>query len=241
MKKILLCCVFWTDGYLNSTRERNIHYTWERIKHLNNFLKENQINSEIKLYDFSPQKIVDDSIHIPYELGDFKKSEKLNIVLKNNLEFEFIMMFDADCFFLEKDYQEVLKLLQSINKKDLICFDCAKIYEKDVESIIETNEIDLEKIDWWFAYSGEKKNGPLAFDMKGNLGGVYIVDINLLTDVGMFDERIKGWGNEDSELMSRIYSMKKHNEFNHIAVRNIFPFHLPHYVDLENPKYKNRY
>jgi predicted glycosyltransferase involved in capsule biosynthesis len=77
--------------------------------------------------------------------------------------------------------------------------------------------------------------------MKGNLGGVYIVDINLLTDVGMFDERIKGWGNEDSELMSRIYSMKKHNEFNHIAVRNIFPFHLPHYVDLENPKYKNRY
>lgn len=236
--KILISCAFWTDGKPNSTRERNVHYTWSRMKHLSEFLKENNLNCETKIYDFSPTKIVSDSVHIPYKLGEYKKAQKVNIILNDNKNFDFVMMFDSDCFFIESDYDKILKTLKSLNYNDVVSFDCAKLDEGSISSIIENNYLDVENTDWWFAFSGEKKNGPLFAGIRGGLGGVYIADLKLLNNIGMFDEKYRGWGEEDQEIINRIYSYPSHC---HISIRDFFPFHLPHFVDLENLEYTKRF
>ena len=76
--KILLTVKFWDDGQENSTRIRNIQYTWPRLKHLTSFLRAHSIDCDCKLYDFSPTKLLEEAIHIPYELGEYKKAEKTN-------------------------------------------------------------------------------------------------------------------------------------------------------------------
>jgi len=233
--KILLFSLFWTDGYVNSTRERNVKYVWLKIKELNDYFINNGINSECKLYDFSPNKLISDSIHIPYELGVYKKSEKLNKILSLNNTYDYIMMFDSDCFFIRKDYDRLVDIIKNLKRNEFVTFDCAKLFESDVDEILKTDNVDLDKTDWWFALSGEKNNGPLANGLKGNLGGVFIIKYEFLIAIGFFDEKFVTWGNEDCEIMTRIYDSRI--IFEQIPIRDIFPFHLPHLIDLDNKNY----
>ena len=62
MNNILLVMKFWDDGQPDSTRIRNVNYTWVKLKELSKFLKENGILCEPKLYDFSPEKIIEESM-----------------------------------------------------------------------------------------------------------------------------------------------------------------------------------
>jgi hypothetical protein len=71
----------------------------------------------------------------------------------------------------------------------------------------------------------------------GGLGGVYLIDTNLLTKLGGFDENYVNWGAEDGEMLSRImYSGLKHTI---VPTKNFSPFHLPHFIDRTNPFYLN--
>jgi predicted glycosyltransferase involved in capsule biosynthesis len=239
MKKILLTMKFWDDGHPNSTRVRNTLFTWPELKKLSVFLNNSDINCESKLYDFSPEQIVEGSIHKPYGLGEYKKSEKTNVILKENSEFDFVFMFDSDAFFLETDYLKILEILKNLVDGDIITFDLAKLEEKDVDGIIQGQTVDFEKTDWSYAYSGNKEFGPLAHGHRGNLGGVYLCDIKLILENGGFDENFIGWGGEDGDMVSRIYSSGM--KFNHKSVNNFAPFHLPHFYDWGSEKYNKRF
>lgn len=230
---------FWTDGVPNSHRLRNINYVAPKMRELCNFMVNNDINCICKIYDFSPEKIINDSEHRPYGLGEYKKAEKTNLILKENSDFDYMFMFDSDEFFDEKDFTKIVDIFKNIKQGDIYTFDAAKLDSVSTLDIIENGYSSDKEYEYSFAYSGDKKNGPLGLGHGGGLGGVFICDIKLILELGGFDEKYVGWGGEDGDMMSRIiYSGKK---YQHNPVRNFAPFHLDHFSDWGNPKYNKRF
>jgi predicted glycosyltransferase involved in capsule biosynthesis len=236
---MLLVMKFWDDGKQDSTRLRNVNYTWLRLKELTEYLKGNGITCESKLYDFSPKKIIDDSIHIPYTLGEYKKSEKTNKIIKENTEFNYIFMFDCDAFFEKTDYDKVLKILKVLEPNSIVTFDLAKLDNTSSINVINRNYVNIDDDEFSYAYSGDRDNGPLCCGHRGSLGGVYLCDISLIMENGGFNEDYIGWGGEDGDMMGRITNSGK--EYNQIPIREFAPFHLSHFSDWGNEKYSKRF
>lgn len=228
---------FWDDGQPESTRIRNVKYSWEELKKFTSYLKEEGLDVDCFLFDFSPEKIIDDSIHISYPLGEYKKAEKTNIILKKNSHYDFFMMIDCDAFFHEEDYPKFLELFKSLEENNVITFDLAKLNDNVVDYLID-GKFHIDKADWSYAYSGNRSNGPLSHHV-GGLGGVYICYTKLLINLGGFDEKFVGWGGEDGEMMDRIWTNGYSNKIR--PTRNFAPFHLPHYYDWGNIKYTKRF
>lgn len=233
MVSISLNMKFWDDGKDDSTRIRNVKFSWDELKKLSLFLSSKGVLSKPTLYDFSEKRIIDDSTHIPYPLGIYKKAEKTNTILNQRLGYDFFMMIDCDAFFHEEDYEKLLEVILNLNKGDVITFDLGKLHN-NVSDYLVGNKFIKENSNWDFAYSGDKSNGPLNGRI-GGLGGVYICDTDLLNNLGGFDTKFETWGGEDGDMMDRIMSSNiKHNI---IPIRNFFPFHLPHFIDWGNKNY----
>jgi predicted glycosyltransferase involved in capsule biosynthesis len=237
MYSLSLNMKFWDDGQPDSTRIRNVKFSWDELKKFTSYLNDNGINTNCSLYDFSPEKIIEDSIHISYPLGIYKKAEKTNIILKEQKDYDFFMMIDCDAFFHEDDYTNFLSLFKGLTKGDVITFDLAKL-DSNINDYIIDNQFKIDNADWSYAYSGNRKNGPLN-GYIGGLGGVYICDTNLLIELGGFDETYVGWGGEDGEMLSRIWSTTIPHQFK--PIRNFAPFHLPHFSDWGNKLYNERF
>jgi len=230
---------FWHDGQEDSTRVRNVNFAWKELKKLNSFLLENGINSFVKLYDFSPEKVIDEAIHISYPLGVYKKAEKTNIILKENANSDFFMMIDCDAFFDKSDYNNFLNLIKSLEKGNVITFDLAKLDHTLIDQYLANDEFILDKADWSYAYSGNRKNGPFGNGHVGGLGGVYICDTYLLLDIGGFNEKYVGWGGEDGDMMDRIFSYNGVKKIK--PTSNFAAFHLPHFSDYNSKLYSQRF
>lgn len=215
---------FWTDGRDDSTREKNVFFTWNKLKNLSKFLNDNGVENNVVLYDYSPNKIHEEAIHIPYELNQFQKSKKINQIIKDN-DSHYIFFFDCDVFFDEQDYQGVLQLIKNANENQIYTFDLAKLEKEDSEYVRNGGKIEKDNIDWRFAFSGPKERGPL-YQLSGGLGGSFFITRNLLLQVNGFDEEFKTWGGEDGEALNKIFVNKLQFEFK--AVREVFPFHLYH-------------
>lgn len=228
---------FWDDGQPNSTRIRNVKFCWDELKRVTNFLKGKEIIVDCFLYDFSPSRIIDDSIHIPYPIGTYKKAEKTNLILKERKTYDYFMMMDCDAFFYDEDYDNLLNLINNLQKGDVITFDLAKLND-NVDSYLVNDKFIKSMADWSYAYSGNRENGPLH-QYLGGLGGVYISDTKLLIDLGGFDEKYIGWGGEDGDMLGRIWA----SEITHriIPTKNFAPYHLPHYYDWSNKNYSQRF
>jgi predicted glycosyltransferase involved in capsule biosynthesis len=237
MNSISLNMKFWNDGQPDSTRIRNVNFSWEELKKLTSYLNDNGIYAVASLYDFSPEQIIRDSTHISYPLGVYKKSEKTNIILKDKKDYDFFMMIDCDAFFHEQDYEKLLKLIKSLNRGDVCTFDLSKLKNNISEYIINGRFV-IENADWSYAYSGPKENGPLRNHI-GGLGGVYISDTQLLISLGGFDEKYVGWGAEDGDMLDRIYRSEIIHKIK--PTNNFAPFHLPHFSDWGNVNYSQRF
>jgi hypothetical protein len=233
MISISLNMKFWDDGREDSTRIRNVNFSWSELKKLSSFLQDNGVLPKCTLYDFSEKRIIDDSTHIPYPLGVYKKAEKTNIILNQRYGYDFFMMIDCDAFFDKEDYEKLLSVILNLQSGDVVTFDLAKLHN-NVSDYLIGNKFIRENSDWDFAYSGNKENGPLNGRI-GALGGVYICDTNLLKDLGGFDTKFETWGGEDGEMMDRILTSGVHHNIK--SVRDFFPFHLPHFIDWGNKKY----
>lgn len=230
---------FWTDNQLNSTRVRNVNYCFPKLIELEKFLKYKGIDCISKLYDFSPEKIFKQAEHRPYKLGEYKKAEKTNLIIKENLDCDYIFMFDTDTFFVESDFEKIFDILYEIPKNRIYTFDLAKLDEETILKIERGEQINFFEEHFNYAYSGNKENGPLGGGSMGGLGGVYICDINLIKDNGWFDEKYIGWGGEDGDMLNRIMYSGKPYELK--PVKSFSPFHLPHFLDWNNINYTKRF
>lgn len=228
---------FWDDGQPNSSRVRNVNFSWNQLKKLTTFLKQNEIICDAFLYDFSPTKIIQDAFHIPYPMSVYNKAEKTNIILNKQDNFDFMMMVDCDAFFDVSDYHLFLDVIKELNPGDIITFDLAKLND-NLNDYINNDVFIKDNADWSYAYSGHRENGPLHHHM-GSLGGVYISHSKLLLDLGGFDEKYKGWGGEDGDMMGRILSSQITHKIK--SIRNFSPFHLPHFSDWGNINYSKRF
>lgn len=237
MHSISINMKFWDDGQPDSTRIRNVNFSWEELKKFTSFLTDNGVNAVCNLYDFSVDRMTKDSKHISYPLGVYKKAEKTNIILNDQQNYDFFMMVDCDAFFHKDDYDKFLDLFKTLNRGDVVTFDLAKLEDRVNEYIID-GEFHVDKADWSYAYSGNRQLGPLN-GYLGGLGGVYICDTKLLTDLGGFDERYIGWGGEDGDMFSRIWESQIPHAFK--PIRNFAPFHLPHFSDWGNKLYNKRF
>jgi hypothetical protein len=193
---------------------------------LGNFLQKNDIDCEIKLYDFSEQQIIDGALHRPYPAGEYKKAEKTNVILRENQDVDYICMFDCDTFFVEQDYKKYLDILKNISRNEVHTFDLAKVDQSTTTSYFSDPQFNIFDADCWFAYAGSKAHGPFGNGTQGALGGVYICDFNLIKAGGFFNENIVRWGGEDGDMLDRIWQSKI--PYKQIPHRDFFPFHLPH-------------
>lgn len=228
--------LFWDDGLSKKTRIRNVKFSWRKLKELNQYLNDHDIKSEAKLFDFSYNQIIDDAIHKPYPVGVFQKSKKLNEVI-SQCNSDFFMMFDCDAFFDNQDYDSLVAKIKMLNDGDIITFDLAKLFEEP-ENYINGMTFNRSKANWRYAYSGDRNLGPL-YHCCGGLGGVFIIDLKLLLNVNGFNEKFKGWGQEDNDALDRIMTSKQPHQVK--PVKDFAPFHLPHDVDLANPLYSCRF
>ena len=228
--------LFWDDGLSKKTRIRNVEFSWQKLKELNQYLKDHGIKSEAKLFDFSYKQVIDDAIHKSYPVGVFQKSKKLNEVI-SQCSSDFFMMFDCDAFFDNQDYDSLVEKLKMLNDGDVITFDLAKLFGEP-EDYISGTTFDRSRADWRYAYSGDRELGPLHH-CCGGLGGVFIIDLNLLLNVNGFNEKFKGWGQEDNDALDKIMTSDQPHQLR--PVKDFAPFHLPHDVDLANPLYSCRF
>jgi hypothetical protein len=233
MNKLTGVMPFWTDGRNDSTRNKNVFFTWEKLKKLSKFLNESGVQNNIVLYDYSPNRVHEEAIHIPYELNRFQKSKKINQIIRD-VDCHYVFFFDSDVFFDEQDYDGVLKLIKDADENQIYTFDLAKLEKEESDYIRNGGKIDKNHMDWSFAFSGPKERGPL-YQLSGGLGGSFFITKDLLLQVNGFDENFETWGGEDGDALNKIFVNKLKFQFK--AVREVFPFHLYHETLWQEPKY----
>lgn len=213
--------LFWIDGTGYPDRLNNVLFTIKRNKHLVEYLNKNGCDVSYTVYDFSPEKVLDDSIHIPFKLAEYRRSEKINIVLKN-IDSDFFSVIDGDCFFDEVDYDKVLSLYDEFDLNTVYNFDWKKLHT--VENINFNDNTFKPTNEWSFA---------IGYGLVGGLGAFFVAPTLKLKQINGFDESFKTWGGEDGEALDRLMRICKR-----VPIFNFSPYHIPHFTDWSNPLYK---
>jgi hypothetical protein len=226
MKSLDINLMFWTDNQPESTRFRNVKYAISELKNLTEYLN-NFIKCNYYIYDYSPEKIIEESIHIPYPPSVYKRSEKINNIL-NNTTSDLISIIDSDCFICREDYEQLAKLITESPTETCFTFDVLDLNSPDVDKIIKENA------------------NPLNFECtsrfpgrSGGLGAFFITNTKNLKSHNGFNTNFTTWGGEDGEIYDKIFNdgtiVKKR------CTRDVLRlFHLPHFSDRENINYFNR-
>jgi hypothetical protein len=220
--------LFWTDDVLNSTRDRNAKFSVKELKNLSEYLLSRDINCTYKVYDYSKKQILEDSIHIPYPSSAFKKSEKINNILKKTNS-ELFSIIDSDCFICREDYKLLADIINQMSANSCATFDVLDFCKEDTEKIIYDNISPLSLL---------TKTTARFEGRAGGLGAFFITDANDLKLRGGFNEKFTTWGGEDGEIYNKIHEDKNIKKF---IIKNdtIRLFHLNHFLDRENINYYN--
>lgn len=223
MVSLTINMLFWTDGIENSTRERNIKYSVKCLKELSDFFN-TKINCNYKIYDYSPVKIIEEAIHIPYPVGVYKRSEKINNVLKNT-DTDLFSVIDSDCFIKKEDYSALLEEIITNGKDSCYTFDVCDFGNSDTDKIIYENA-DPNSFTTSSRFPGR----------AGMLGAFFITNTENLKKHGGFNEKFKTWGGEDGEIYDKIWydgSVKKVG----LNCNKVKLYHLSHFSDRGNINY----
>lgn len=224
---INFCMAFWTDGKENSTRVRNVKLTWNHLKAMVSYLQEKNIACSANIFDYSPEKIIEEAVHIPYPLSVYKRAEKLNDIIEIYSDDEYIALMDCDVFIHRTQWNNVLELSTNIQYNTAYFFNWAKINHT-------VNFSSLDDINFNAPYN-------LAFTKgyAGGFGAFSIAPVGPIKEVGKYDTKFTTWGGEDGDLMDR-YTRCNKFLYKNIAEDFILPIHLPHEEDRENILYFNR-
>lgn len=225
MKTLDINLMFWTDNLPNSTRERNVGYAIKELKNLVSFLSQH-IDCKYKVYDYSPEKLIQESIHIPYGPSVYKRSEKINNILSQTTS-DLFSIIDSDCFICREDYSKLDEILVNSSIDSCITFDVLDFSNEDTDKIVYDNA------------------DPMQFEVSsrfpgraGGLGAFFITNTNNLKNHGGFNLKFNCWGGEDGEIYDKIYrdgSIQK-VPCNRQTIRL---YHLSHVSDRGNINYFN--
>lgn len=217
--------LFWTDGHTNSTRERNVKLTWPYLKRMVKYLNTQNIPTTATLYDYSPEKIVDDAVHIVYPLGTYKRAEKINKIIHELPVNDYVCIVDSDMFIHHSQWNTLERLTYHMRDDIGYFFNWAKL-----DSVPDCQNLDNISLEC---------PHTLAFikGYTGGFGGIYLTSVHSIKAAGGYSEKFTTWGGEDGDLMDRWYY-----KFTKIGIteEELLPFHLPHFTDSENILYFNR-
>lgn len=223
--------LFWDNG--DSVRLENTKFCWFKAKELNLFLNNNGIESRCNLFDFSKEKNIDDSIHIPLNELYYQRSKKINYALnypENNSDV--FAIIDSDCYFHKSYFDEFKQdIITSFKDNVVLTYQLIDIPLNKRYQFIDFN-LNLEKFD---NVESNINKGDFIYRHSagfGTMGGFFICGTKALRDVGGFNEQFLTWGAEDDEALMRIKNKQgwytKHNKG---------PLHLGHSKNLEDPYY----
>jgi hypothetical protein len=218
---------FWTDGKENSTRVRNAKLTWAYLKDMVNYLQKTNIPCSAKIFDYSPEKIIEDAVHIPYPLGVYKRAEKLNAIIELYPNDDYISLIDCDVFIHKTQWYNLLELISNIQPNTAYFFNWAKI-----SHTIKFSSLDDISFD-------DEYNLAFTQGYAGGFGAFSIAPIGPIKEIGKYDTKFTTWGGEDGNLVDR-YTRGNKYLYKNIAEGFILPIHLPHDEDRENILYFNR-
>lgn len=206
--KITFNMLFW-DGEDSETRLKNLNFAWNKLKEFSEFCGHNDIQNVCLLFDFSEEKKINDSIHIPYLKNEYKRSEKINKVLEYNYKNynpELICFLDSDVFFNKDQYFYLLHEIKNFNKNDVMV--------SKLQDIQNNDAINFE-------------NNYTEYQVKERiitgLGAFFLINFSILFNIGGFDERFIVWGGEDDDIASRLDNLGIQRYY----IPIIF-YHLPH-------------
>lgn len=176
-------------------RIRNTKFSWYRLKKFVDYYN-NQQNQphelECFLFDLSSNKLIEDAIHIPVENSTYERSKKLNLCIEWNLlnyNPDIICFLDSDVFFLEDQYESFTGIINNFNKETFIT--------SDVFDIQDNSFVDFDNHSF-------KERPPVVIRNIPGLGAFFMIDFDLLVQIGGFDERFIVWGGEDDDLRYRL-------------------------------------
>ena len=211
MKKISFNILYW-NGFDSETRLKNALFCYERIKKFSEYSKLKGIDVNVFLFDFSEKDPIENSIHIPYKNGEYKRSEKMNKVIEYNYINYFPEIFcclDSDIFFNESEFD---KLINELNN-----FDSGSMTICSVLDIQNSNNIDYNNNT---LFPGNISVRPR---FMAGLGAFYIINFDILFNIGGFDERFICWGGEDDDIGERLTRIGIKKRYTTVQL-----FHLPH-------------
>ena len=189
--KLSINIPYW---HTSEDRLNSIFYVINKVKKFKKLLDDVGIENEFNVFDFSKEQKVPDSIHIPFKHDEFRKSEKVNHILKynkENIKPDIFCLFDADIFFNEDSYINIINLIRNFDKNFFyVGYVYDLIFDQNTKLDLTDNKI----------IGNFKENKRDVF----GLGGTYFIDFNTLYDIGGYDENFITWGGEDDDLGNRL-------------------------------------
>lgn len=207
--KIIINILYWDAG--EKARLDNTNLSWYYLNRMVAEAAKDDLIIEPFLFDFSEEKVLEDAIHIPYPKGEYKRSEKINKVIRHHGGYDgYFAIMDSDLIIKESDYEKFFYFIKTLKPK--------RFYTFGLDDVNSYNGIDFEnkKIEF------EK----VTFEpriLEPDLGALFLIHIDALCRVGGFDESFTVYGGEDNKIS---YALQDLGYIKNILPMN--PLHLPH-------------
>lgn len=216
------------------TRRQNSIVSWKELKKMEKVLRGRGLEFNAHIFEFGDNFIFEDSIKITQKLEFYEKSKKINLIMNHPLNdsCDYFAIMDSDLFFTEEQYYMVynhIKEIENSNNQIFFTYNLLDIHEDERNKILDTknNELIFEKLEEFKSrYSWRHSYG------SGVLGGIFIVPLIKLKEIGGFNENFLTWGAEDDDAHVRLTG---HCTWN--PKLNQGPYHMWHPKNLEDKKY----
>jgi hypothetical protein len=190
-----LAMVHWGD---KPERVRNARVAWNNLKDMTRYLQVTGVNCEARLYDFSPQQVMPEAIHLPFPAGTYEKCAKINRILQLHLddpvcdEPEHIGLFDSDFMVQECDWYTLIENLRYYERTQPAVLLFQPGYVQSPMTLTDDG-LHLDSTKTRIC----KQETPTG-------GRFFVVPFRGLVNIGGFDERFKVWGAEDHDVVRRL-------------------------------------
>lgn len=220
---------FWTtlNPEESQTRLNNIRFLTSNLTDLTNYLRSRGVNISYEIFDFSIESIATVPVtHIPFgKKGEFRKSEKLNILIERTVE-DIYIGWDADIVVKHSDFENFYQTLLEHN--------IAGYYNSFNAKSIDTPQSHIDYVNF-STDNLESLPGHMYHDITLCLGGLFLIPTQYLKLAGGYNEKITHRGDEDGELHDRF---QREYGIYRKPVTHFYSYHLPHIYDFSNSLYQ---